>query len=93
MTDMFTAGDLAIEVATRAGGIEYHEYEPANQPGYPCTPPSVLGRHADELPALLRAVDDLRDDHHFVISRTPERERVVNRKDTPARFRVTITPA
>jgi hypothetical protein len=37
--------------------------------------------------------DDLRDDHHFVISRTPERERVVDRKDTPARYRVTITPA
>ena len=54
---------------------------------------AVLKRDESELPTLLRAVDDLRDDHHFVISRKPERPRVIDRKDTPARFRVTITPA
>ena len=93
MTDTFGAGDLAIEVATRPGGLEYYEYEPSNQPGYACTLPAVLRRDESELPTLLRAVDDLRDDHHFVISRKPERPRVIDRKDTPARYRVTITPA
>ena len=93
MTDMFGAGDLAIEVATRRGGLEFYEFEPSDQPGYPCTIAAVLNRDESEIPMLLRAVDDLRDDHHFVIGREPVRKRVDDRKITPAKFRVTITPA
>ena len=93
MSDMFGAGDLAIEVATRPGGIEFYQYEPSDQPGYPCTIAAVLQRDVSETPVLLRAVDDLEEDHHFVISREPVRERVDDRKITPAKFRVTITPA
>lgn len=93
MPDTFTAGDLAIEVATRPGGIEFYEFEPGDQPDYPCTIAAVLQRDASEIPALLRAVDDLEEDHHFVISREPVREHVNDGKIALTKFRVTITPA
>jgi hypothetical protein len=89
-----TTGDLAMRVL-RAEGLTFTDFEPRGIPGFEPDIALKLGCSPNQTENLLRAVDVLDDDHHYVVKRQCVRERRRGSKGEvlPAEYRVTITPA
>jgi hypothetical protein len=88
-----TVGDLAMFVAENRS-IRYNIYEPSDWPGYSSNIAQVVGCSPNQTDNLLRAVDMLADDHHYVVS-APKlvREASTDQEFRPAQYEVTVSLA
>jgi hypothetical protein len=85
-----------VQMAVVRGPISFDDYEPRDVPGYPSNIAKVFGKSESETDSLLMAVDDLSDDHHFNVVRTPvpnDEASLGDPAEMPKKFRVTVSPA
>ncbi len=92
MSRTMDVSDVAMRIAEK-GSFSFTDYEPRDLPGYESNIAKLLGASPNQTENLLRAVDELEEDHHYIVTRRVDRERTDDRKVTPAIIRVTISAA
>ena len=92
MGNTLNVGDLAMRIVEK-GSFSFTDYSPRGMPGFESDIAKRLGADIDQVGELLRAVDELEEDHHYVVRREVVRQRTSEREVTPEIIRVTITAA